>query len=324
MVVFLLRRALTTVVVLWLVLTATFFVMRASPGQPAALYASPNIPPTQQRALSRALGLDQSPGRQYFTWLSATLRGNLGISLNQGRPVGSLMAAHLLPSLLLGAVSITLAIGIGLPTGIFTSHRAGSSSDLLLRTISLTLYSLPTFWLGLMAILLFSYLLPLFPPGHLQSIGTRDSALTARIIDLLYHLVLPASVLGASMAPSIAQLVRRSLLETLSREFIAAARARGLSELRILLVHSLPLALAPVIQVVGLSLPLLVSGVLVTEVVFSWPGMGRLTHVAMITRDYPVVLGATALATVSVSVGSLVADLIHAAVDPRARSLSHR
>jgi peptide/nickel transport system permease protein len=218
---------------------------------------------------------------------------------------------------LLGVLSLAIAIGIGLLAGLLATWRFGSVTDLLVRIACLTIYSLPTFWLGLLAIMALSFALPLFPPGHLHSIGYRSAPVTGRILDVLHHTALPASVLGASLAPAIARLARRSLIETMSHNFITAARARGLSRSRVLFVHVLPQSLAPVAQIIGLSLPLLAGGVLVTEVVFSWPGMGRLTHQALMTRDYPVVLAATALCTIAVSAGSALADILHAILDPR-------
>ena len=265
------RRFVEMLLIVWLVSGATFVVMLAAPGEPTILASGSRVPPSQQQGLQRALGLDQPAYRQYLKWLAASVRGDWGVSLNHGRPVAELLAHHLPPTLLLGSAALAVAVVIGMAIGAASASRPGSTLDLAVRSTSLLVYSLPTFWIGLMAIFVFSYWIPLFPPGHMGSAVVAHRAPLRQIFDLLHHLSLPALVLGASMAPGIARLLRASLLDNLGRSFIVAARARGLSSRRIILHHALPLSLAPVIQVIGLSLPMLAGGVLVTEVVFSWP-----------------------------------------------------
>jgi peptide/nickel transport system permease protein len=178
---------------------------------------------------------------------------------------------------------------------------------------------MPTFWLALMAVLLLSYLIPVFPASHMHSPSADRLSAAGRLFDLLYHLALPALVLGTAAAAGTARFVRNSLLDVLGQDYIRTARAKGLSEPRVLLVHALRNALAPLLQLLGLSLPLLLNGSLVVEVIFAWPGLGRVTFQAIAARDYPVVLATTALSGVLVVAGNLLADLLHVAADPRLR-----
>jgi len=178
---------------------------------------------------------------------------------------------------------------------------------------------MPTFWLGLMAILAFSYFLPVFPPSSVRSAGSEGWPLLSRIADTCWHLALPAAVLGLASAATMGRLVREGLLRSLGEGFVRAARARGVGGGRLLFGHALRSALLPVITLLGLSLPILVSGSLVTEVVFGWPGMGRLAYDAILAQDIPVVLATTVLTSVLVIVGSLLADIAIAVADPRIR-----
>jgi peptide/nickel transport system permease protein len=189
---------------------------------------------------------------------------------------------------------------------------------------SLALYAMPTFWLGLMAILCLAYLVPIFPASSMQSVGASSYPLWLRIADRGWHLILPATVLGLASAAAMTRFVRAGLLQALGQEFIRAARARGLGGRRVMFAHALRNALIPVINLIGLSLPILISGSLVTEVVFAWPGMGRLTYEAIRAQDISVVLATTLLATLLVLIGSLAADLAMAAVDPRIRLTGRR
>ena len=171
-----------------------------------------------------------------------------------------------------------------------------------------------------MAILLFSYTLPLFPPGHLHSIDATDLSAGARAWDLLPHLALPALTLGLGLSGATVRFVRNRMIEVLEEDYIRTARAKGLSERRVIWVHAMRNVMVPIVQLFGLSLPFLLNGTLVLEVVFSWPGLGRTMYQAILARDYPVILAATALTAALVVAGNLLADLLHAAVDPRVRT----
>ena len=313
------RRLAAAALLLLLVLSLLFALLQLAPGDPAETLLDPRIGPQQRQALRAVYGLDRTPIEQYLRWLTATLRGDLGVSFRQGRPVAEVLVDHLGPTLLLASAALLVQNLCGLMLGVAAARRAGRHADHLIRAGSVLLYSLPTFWIALIALALLSYRLDLFPPGHMASVRAADLSPTARLVDLLHHLALPALVLGLGAGGATARFVRNGLLDNLGEEFVRTARAKGLTRRRIVWLHALRNAATPLIQILGLSLPFLLSGALIVEVVFSWPGVGRLAYNSVMARDYPVVLATTALSGLLVILGSLLADLLQMALDPRVR-----
>ena len=316
---FLLRRLAAALLVLLLVLTATFFLLHLAPGDPTRLLADPRVPRAQREHLLHLYGLDRPPHLQYLGWLrGVVLAGDWGVSFAHQRPVAVVLAEALPPTLLLAGASLVLTYVLALALGVVAARRRGLA-DGVIRVVSLVLYSLPVFWVGLMAILLFSVRWPLLPASHMRSVGAEAWPAVARLLDLGRHLALPTLVLALVSAGGVARFVRGALLEAFGQEHLRAARARGLAERRIVWRHALRNAAPALVQLVGLHLPFLLGGALVVEVVFAWPGVGRLTYDAILARDVPLVLAATALSGALVVAGSLFADLLHAAIDPRLR-----
>jgi peptide/nickel transport system permease protein len=316
---FLLRRLGASVLLLWLVLSVVFFIAHATPGDPGKLIEDSRMTLAAQANLRRIYGLDRPLIEQYALWLKAAVHGDWGMSMVQNRPVAKVLGEAVLPTFALATSALAILLGVGFLVGVAGALRRDRPLDHLLRVLSLIFFSLPVFWLSLMAILLFAVHWPLFPAGGMWSIGAESLPPLARARDLLWHLVLPASVLGLAFSGFLARYVRGSLLEALGQEHIRMARARGISERRILGVHALRYALSPVIQFLALAIPGLLSGSLITEVVFSWPGLGRVGFEAVIGRDYPVILATTAFAAILVILFNLIADLSLAVVDPRVR-----
>lgn len=317
---FLLRRLAASLLLLFLVLTVTFFLLHLAPGDPASLLTENSRAPREYRDHLRALyGLDRPLPEQYLRWLGTVARGDWGMSYSQHRPVTRALGDALPATLLLAGCAMLVQYGAGLALGVAAARRRGSAADHLIRVGSLLLYSQPVFWLGLMAVLLFSLRWPILPASHLRSVGAEDWGAAARLADVARHMVLPALVLGLAEAGGTARFVRNSLLEVMGREYIRTARAKGLSERRVVWVHGMRTALLPVIQLFALSLPALLNGSLVTEVVFALPGLGRLTFDAIYARDYPLILASTAFGAVLVLAGNLLADLLQALTDPRTR-----
>ncbi len=317
---FVLRRLAASLLLLHLVLTATFFLVHLAPGSPAMLLAGDQrLPVEQQENLKRIYGLDRPLPVQYARWLSATARGDWGTSFTYQRPVTSVVLDAVPATLLLAFAGLLVEQAVGLVFGIMAARKPGSAADHLIRVISLLLFSQPAFWLALMAILLFSLVWPILPASHMYSVGAEDLGRGARFLDLLRHLVLPALVIGLTQAGSVIRYVRASVLDVLGQEYIRAARAKGISERRVVWVHALRNALPPLIQVMALSLGSLLSGILIAEVVFSWPGIGRLTFEAILSRDYPMILATTAFGAVGTLLTNLIADVFHALADPRVR-----
>jgi len=317
---YLLRRLAAAALLVWLVLTTTFVLLRLVPGDAATSVSELPIPKPQKEILIHAYGLDRPLPEQYLRWLGAvTLHGNLGISFAQLRPVRTVVAEALPATLLLAAAALLIEYGLGTALGVAAARRSGSALDRSIRVATLLLYSQPVFWLGLMAILLFSDRLGWLPASHMHSVGADEMGRGARLADLGKHLVLPAMTLGLAQAGRAARFVRAGLLEVLGRDYIRTARAKGLSERRVVWVHGMRAALVPIIQLLGLSVPDLLSGALIAEVVFAWPGLGRVTYDAIMARDSPVLLATTGVSAILVVGGNLVADLLHAAADPRVR-----
>jgi peptide/nickel transport system permease protein len=316
---FLLRRAVEAGVLVFLVLTLTFFFIRLAPGDPTAVFEDPQVPTSQREALRRHFGLDRPLGVQYALWLRSAVQLEWGTSLRTSRPAMEMVIEAVPSTLLLTGCALVLQFVGGLALGVGAARRPASPRDRWIRVGGLLFYAMPTFWLAVMAVLLLSHLLPLFPAGHMRSVGAASLGAIERCLDLLHHLALPVLVLALGSTAGVIRQTRASLLESLAQEYIRTARAKGLSERRVVWVHGLRNALGPLIQLLGLSLPFLLSGALVVEVVFAWPGMGRLTFDAINARDFPVILAATALAAVMVVAGNLAADLLQSWADPRVR-----
>jgi peptide/nickel transport system permease protein len=318
---FLLRRLAASLLLLLLVLSITFLLLHLIPGDPTNRGEGNDRMTAEQREnLRRVLGIDRPLHEQYLSWLSgAVLRGDLGTSFSQQRPVTTAILGALPGTLLLAAAALLIEFGAALLLGVAAARRPGTAVDHSIRIGTLLLFSQPVFWLGLMAILLFSYVWPVLPAGHMRSVGAGEMGAGARLFDLLRHLLLPALVLGLTNAGSTARFVRGSLLEVLGRDYIRTARAKGLSERRVVWVHGMRNALPPLLQLLALTLPALLNGSLVTEVVFSWPGLGRLTFGAILARDFPLILGTVAVSAILVISGNFLADVLHAFSDPRVR-----
>jgi peptide/nickel transport system permease protein len=313
------RRLASSLLLLFLLLTLLFFALHLAPGKPAALLVNPQASAEQRQRLVRLYGLDRPLAQRYLSWLGAALAGDFGTSYSHQRPAARVLAEALPTTLMLAAAATAVDLGLGLAFGVAAVRRREGALDHGLRAASLLLYSLPVFWLGLVAILLFAHLVPLLPAGHLRSARVDDLGWLGRQLDLAWHLALPALVLGLSLWGGTLRLLRASLLEVLGQDYITAARARGLPERRVLWVHALRNAALPLVQLFGVSFPLLLNGSLVVEVVFSLPGIGRLLFEAILNNDYPLVLAGTALSGSVVVAGTLASDLLHAVVDPRLR-----
>jgi peptide/nickel transport system permease protein len=309
-----LRRALGALVLLFLVVSATFLVLHALPGDPVGLLLDRRVPEAARAELRARWGLDEPLPVQYGRWLGSVLRGDWGSSFVHRRPAAEVVLAALPHTLLLGCAALLVQLAVSVPLGVRAARRPGGAFDQTVRVLSLVLYSVPTFWLGLVALLLFAYRWGWFPAGHARAAGGAGGAL-----ETLRHLALPALVLGLSSSGPLLRLVRGGLLEALAAEHLRAARARGLAERRVVWLHGLRAAAGPLLQMLGLTLPALLGGALVVEVVFSWPGLGRVTWQAMASRDVALVLACTAWSAGLVVAGGLLADLLAAAADPRQR-----
>ena len=302
-------------VVLLLVSVLTFILVRLLPGGPVQALLGTHNTPGAAAALEQKLGLDQPLVIQYATWVGDLLRGDLGFSYVRQSSVTSLIAASLPNSMLLGAMAFVMALLVAIPLGVFQALHPNSWSDFAATTAAFVLYSMPIFFIGALAILYLSVYHPVFPPGGVGPAGVTDLSWGTR----LYYAFMPATVLALVQLAVWSRYVRSSMLETLAKDYIRTSRAQGLSMGQTVRQHGLRNASVPVIQLIGLSLPALIGGVVVVESVFNYPGMGYLLWQGAIQYDFPVILGVTVIAGLAVVLGTLAADLLHTMVDPRVR-----
>ncbi|MBU8920598.1 MAG: ABC transporter permease [Bacteroidales bacterium] len=317
MVAYLIRRSLQSLLLIWIVLTITFFLMHLAPGDPMARYDHPDISPETVRMMREQLGLDRPVMEQYFRWAGSFVKGDFGTSLRYNRPVGELLRIAIPNTLRLTVASLFLYMVIGIMLGMVSAARRYSVFDRLTTVISLFLYSVPSFWLALMLILFFSLKLGVLPSSHMQSLDVSGLSGLQLSADRLSHLILPAFVLGVASAAGLARYMRGSMLDVLKEDYIRTARAKGLPEGRVLMKHAFRNAAIPVVTILGLSLPFLLGGAVIVEKIFSWPGMGGLMVDAIYSRDYPVVLAINFVVAVMVILGNLLADTGYALLDPR-------
>ncbi len=288
-----------------------FALVHAAPGGPLTVYLSnPNVRPEDIARLERLLGLDRPLHEQYLGWLSAFATGDWGFSYVDGRPVVERVLERAGGTLELMGTAFLLALVVALVLGSLAALRPGSLFASLVSGASIVGISLPTFWLGLVLQLVFAVELRLLPTAGRMSIGGEGR---------LAHLVLPAVTLASFYAGSWIRYIRASLASTLSRDFVRAGRGRGLRELTLLVRHSLPNALFPLVTVLALDFALLFSGAVVTETIFAWPGMGTLLVDSVYRRDYSVLMAILMVGSVAVVLSNLAADVIYGWLDPRVR-----
>jgi len=313
-----LRRLALLPLMLFLVASLSFLLISVAPGSYTDTLDNPRLSPDAREAMKARFGLDKPPIERYFLWLGALAHGDLGVSFLYKEPVTAVIGRAIGPTMILMGLALIIDFLLGIIVALLSIRSAGRAVDHVLSFLSLGIYSLPAFWVAGLAILLFSIRLGWLPASHMSTLGATEQG-AAHWLDLLRHMVLPAGILGLIGAASTARYLRSELLEIRKSPYLLAARARGIPPLRILFVHSLRPALGPLITLLGLALPVLVSGSVIIETIFSWPGMGRVLWEAATARDIPVVMACVLLGAVAVILGNLVADILYAAADPRLR-----
>ena len=322
------RRLLQAIPLVLGILTLIFVLMQLAPGDPTAIYINPNVSPEVIEQLKENWGLNEPIHVQYFRWMKSFLSGDFGYSYSQHRKITAVLADRIPNTLVLSGASLILIFTIGIAVGIVQAVRQYSLLDNVLTFAALFIYSMPSFWLAMMLILAFAYKADMiswwpdwltFPVSGMTSISYESLGFWGKLGDRLHHLVLPSIALGVSSAAAVARYMRSSMLEVIRQDYIRTARAKGLSERTVILKHALKNALLPIITLFGLYIPFLLSGAVLVEFVFSWPGMGSTIVNAISQRDYPLVMATSFLFAVMVVIGNLIADLLYAAIDPRIR-----
>ena len=308
-----LRRLLLAVPVLFGVSVLVFAVLHLAPGDPAAIMLGAQATKEDIQRLHRDLGLDQPLAVQYFRWIGQVTRGDLGRSIPLGRAVLPEVLLRFKATLLLTAGALTIAILLGLVAGIVSAVKQYSWLDRLSMGVAVTGVSLPVFWTGIMLIIVFSLQLRWFPSSGMSS------PYGSSVSDVIWHLVLPAVTLGTASAAALARLTRSSVLEIIRQDYVRSARAKGLAERAVIARHVLKNAINPIITVLGVQVGFLLGGAILTETVFSWPGLGSMMVRAIQARDYPLVQGGVLLIATTFVVVNLAVDLLYAIFDPRIR-----
>ena len=312
---FLIRRIGQSVVLLLLVTAIAFGLMRLAPGGPEAVYAlSPTMRAEDLARIRASFGLDQPIHIQYVKWASGMLTGDWGRSYRDSRPVRDIILDRIPATLELTVTALAIAVVVGVAIGMLGALRPHSASDYVSTVGAMFALSIPTFWFGLMVIFVFAERLGWIPSGGRATMGSEFS-----LGDHLHHLVAPALVLGLVLVATWSRYTRASMLETISQDYVRTARAKGLEESHVIWRHAFRNSLAPLLTLAGLQLPFLFGGALVTESVFTWPGMGRLFVDSLGYRDYPVLMGVLVITAILVIASNLVADLMIAFIDPRIR-----
>jgi peptide/nickel transport system permease protein len=326
MVAYLVRRLLGAIPLLLGILTIIFFVVHLAPGDPTARFFNPNVSPEVIEQMRRNLGLDQPLHVQYGRWMWSFVRGDFGYSFGQMRPIGDILPEVLWNTIQLTLVSLVVIFAVGMLIGIVQAVRQYSVADNVLTFVALFFYSMPSFWFALMLILVFSlragqegWILQ-FPASGMTSIDYEYMTGWEKFVDRFRHLLMPAIALGIGSAAGVARYMRGSMLEVIHQDYIRTARAKGLSERAVVFKHALRNALIPIITLLGLYLPFLLSGAVLVETIFAWPGMGRAIVEAILARDYPMVMATSFVIAALVVAGNLLSDMLYAVVDPRIRN----
>ncbi|HEY6092434.1 MAG TPA: ABC transporter permease [Gemmatimonadales bacterium] len=318
----LVRRLVVSAAIVFAVVTIVFILIHLAPGTPCAGFAGESAPtdPLVCRELTQRFALDRPLPEQYWRYLVALAHGDLGYSFSLHRPVRDAIAETVPFTLQLTGAALLLDFLLGLGLGIYQARRVNRLPDVALGNVTLFIYSLPTFWLALILLLVFGEKLRLFPVGGPNDpilCPVVDSAFCA--LDRLWHIALPAITLGLVGAAGTARFQRAAMLDVAAEDYVRTARAKGVPERRVVLVHQLRNALLSFITRFGLAFPFLLTGAVLIETIFAWPGMGRLAVEAILARDYPVVTATALIASVVVVLGNLVADVLLGIADPRLR-----
>ena len=313
---YILRRLMISIPVLFGITMVTYVIVTLAPGDPVSALISPeqvaDLGPGWLEQQREELGLNRPLPVRYALWMKEVATGNLGYSYADRQPVADKLVERLWPTIKLMLTVQLLALLIAVPIGVVSAVKQYSIIDYLATLFGFATISMPSFFLGLAGIYVFGVQLRWLPTAGMFTIGEPRS-----LFDSLHHLILPAAVLGLTQAAPLIRYTRSSMLETIRQDYVRMARAKGLSEVRVLTGHALRNALIPLVTVISLSLPNLLGGTVIIEQIFSWPGMGTLAIKAVRYRDYPTIMAINMIGAVAIVFSSLIADVIYAWIDPR-------
>lgn len=307
---YILKKILLAIPVLLGITIIDFLLMNLA-GSPIDMMTGPRMTETMKAMRAAAWGLDQPMWKQYLGWLGEIFQGNLGYSYKTYQPVAEMISSHIAPTLLLMGSSLLLGLVIAVPAGIYSAVHRYQKRDYAMVTTSFVFSSVPSFFMALLMIYLFTVKLGWLPSSGMVTPGTDGS-----FTDVARHLIMPMLVLGVSMAGNNIRYVRSSVLEILEMDYLRTAKAKGIGHFLTINKHALRNALLPIVTMIGMQIPMLFGGAVIIEQVFSWPGLGLITMSAITNRDYPVIMGVCLLSAVVVLAANLLTDVVYALVDP--------
>ena len=318
---YLLRRLIQAFLTIVAIVVLNFFLFRMMPGSPERiLLRNPHLTEETVQAARERWGLDQPWPVQLVKYLGATAQGDLGYSFQyRGQPVSEVIGLRFWPTILLVGIAEIIAIVVGLTLGAYSGWKRGGRVDKVGNGISLILYSMPYFVIGMPLIIIFAAELGWFPTSGMLTPGATYDSPVDQLVDFLSHLALPLATVSLGLIGGYSILMRSSIIETRTEDYVTTARAKGLNERRVVRQHAFPNALLPTVTIIAINLGYVVAGVLTAEIIFNWPGLGTLTYQALSVRDFPVLQGVFLILSIAVVLANLGADLLYGVLDPRVR-----
>jgi peptide/nickel transport system permease protein len=307
------KRALVAIALVLVVGTLNFAILHLAPGGPETIFLNPRITPAAKALILKSFGLDKPIQEQYLLYLEGMVTGNWGLSYFYTESAFNVIASRIPATLLLMVPSLILTVLVGILMGILSVRRPYSFLDRFLSSFAFFFYSMPVFWLGFMLLTFFAITLNVLPAGGMISITTTGFD----VVDYLWHLILPMTALTLINLASFSLLVRSSMIEVLDQSYIVTARGKGLSERMVFYRHALRNGLLPTVTMLGLFVGSILTGAILTETVFSWPGLGSLTFDSISRRDYPVVLALFFVFSILTILSNLITDIVYGLLDPR-------
>ena len=319
---YVIRRVIQAIPILIGISIISFLIVHLAPGSPIDKFRTPRVSEEQLNNLIRMYGLDKSIPEQFLSWFSSFFQfwktdgqGHYiawGYSFTDGRPIMSHIFERIPATMLLMGTALFVTVVIAIPVGVLAAVKQYSWADKVITVLATIGYALPSYWLGIMLLFVFAVDLNLFPLYGMHTLGGTDD-----LPDLAWHMVLPVTSLTIQSVAGWSRYMRASMLEVMRQDYIRTARAKGLPESRVITKHALRNALIPIVTLLGLTIPTLLSGAIITEAIFGWPGLGNMGYQAVIDRDYPLVLAFVMIGGFMVILGNLIADILYAVVDPR-------
>lgn len=318
MVKYIIKRLLTAVVVLLGISMIIFALIHLQPGNPYSTMIDPTVPPEVVKEMLDKIGYNDPIHIKYFKWISRAIKGDLGYSIYYGKPVLDIIGSRMSNTVILATFSLCLSIILGIGIGIISAIKKNTLFDKVFTTISFVGVSIPAFFFGLILIKIFAFDLKLLPVSGMKTLGSDYTGIKA-MLDGLKHIILPGIVLSFLQSTAFMRYTRSSMIDVLDKAYITTARSKGLSLNKAILRHGLKNALIPIVTIICLQIPFLFSGALLTETVFVWPGIGRLSYEAVLNRDYSLIMGILMILSIIILISNLIADILYAIIDPRIR-----